>query len=84
MSVSPMPDTFDTSCESVSHLEPESNEVPWLDPKPLSTRMPDKVSTGVVDNDFTTELSFLREYEDLLFPFFLRGRGGKKFFLTCK
>jgi hypothetical protein len=79
-----MPEALDASCESVSHLESISNEDPWLEPKPLSTWMSDKVSTGAVDNDFTTELSFLREHETLLFLFFLCGRGGKKFFLTCK
>lgn len=78
-----MPETLDASCESVSHFESVINEDPWLDPKPLSTWMSDKVSTCALDND-VTELSFLSEHEDLLFLLFLRGRGGKKFFLTCK
>jgi len=46
--------------------------------------MSDKVSTCAMDNDFVTELPSLSEHEDLLFLLFLRGRGGKKLFLTCK
>jgi hypothetical protein len=37
-----------------------------------------------VGTDFFSELCFLQEFENLLFFFLLRGRGGKKFFLTYK